>query len=201
MNLLQRIKLSADFAVFRTADSIRRFARAKRGVAAVEFAFIAPIMILLFVGTIELSAGVATNRKLSRTSSAIGDLITQSQQLTCNDVENIMDVSSKIMYPYKDPIVIVISVVDIKNGQAKVAKSVSRPAGNEYATGSLYPVPDKIKKDNTVLVAAKVTTTYTPSFGWAHFSEEDGIYFSQTPIPMDEELFLRPRIGGNVQMC
>ncbi|MCB1430467.1 MAG: pilus assembly protein, partial [Nitratireductor sp.] len=71
-----------------------RFREEVRGVAAVEFAFIAPIMILLFVGTIELSAGVATNRKLSRLSSTIGDLITQSQTLTTNDIDNIMDVSS-----------------------------------------------------------------------------------------------------------
>lgn len=199
MNLLQRTKLEIQWAAFHAAESARRFARAKRGVAAVEFAFIAPIMILLFVGTIELSAGVATNRKLSRTSSAIGDLITQSQQLTCNDVESIMDVSSKIMFPYKDPMVIVVSVVSIAGGQAKVTESMSRPTGNEKAIGSLYTVPDKIKKDGTVLVTANVTTTYTPSFGWAHFSSENGIYFSQTPIPMEEELFLRPRIGGNVE--
>ncbi len=184
-------------AAYRVVDEVRRFAAARRGVAAVEFAFIAPIMILLFVGTIELSAGISTNRKLSRVSSAVGDLITQSQALTCNDVENIMDISSKIMYPYKDPIVIVVSTINIASGQAKVVKSLSRPTGHELAPGTLYNVPAKIKKDGTSLVAANITTTYTPSFGWAHFSETDGVYFSQTPIPMDEELFLRPRIGGS----
>ena len=176
-----------------------RFREEARGVAAVEFAFIAPIMILLFVGTIELSAGVATNRKLSRLSSTIGDLITQSQTLTQNDINNIMDVSSKIMYPYKDPVTIVVTGIEINSsGQAKVKWSQSEPTGSAKATGSNYTVPTKIKKANTFLVAAEVSTSYTPSFGWAHYEANKGVYFSRTPIAMKEQLFLRPRIGGSV---
>jgi Flp pilus assembly protein TadG len=97
-----------------------RFAREARGVAAVEFAFVAPIMLLLFVGTIELSAGVSTNRKLSRLSSTIGDLVTQSQSLTQNDLNNIMDVSEKVMYPYSDGVIMILTGIEIANNQAKV---------------------------------------------------------------------------------
>ncbi len=175
-----------------------QFAREARGVAAVEFAFIAPIMILLFVGTIELSAGVSTNRKLSRLSSAIGDLVTQSQTLTRNDVDSIMKVSSKVMYPYSDQVTMVLTGVDINSGQAKVTWSRSSPAGNEKTVGALYTVPTKIKKDGSFLVAAEVRTNYTPSFGWAHFSASQGVYFSRTPIAMREEIFLRPRIGAKI---
>lgn len=177
-----------------------RFAGDRKGVAAVEFAFIAPILILLFIGTIELSAGVSTNRKLSRLSSTVGDLVTQSQQLTAGDVEAIMDVSSKIMYPYKDPVTIVLTGVQINAGLAKVVWSKSRPAGNEYAINANYTVPTKIKKDGTFLVAAEIKTTYTPSVGWIQYSEATGIDITYTPINMREELFLRPRIGSTVEL-
>ena len=63
-NLLKSMRAKAGYTV-------EGFARDARGVAAVEFAFIAPIMILLFVGTIELSAGISTDRKISRVASAI----------------------------------------------------------------------------------------------------------------------------------
>lgn len=179
------------------ADRIRAEVR---GVAAVEFAFIAPIMLLLFVGTIELSAGVSVNRKLSRLSSTIGDLVTQSQSLTQNDIENIMDVSKNVMYPYDDQsITIVVSGIDIDaDGNTSVVWSCSRPAGNGLPVGSPYTVPTKIKVPDTFLVAANITTSYTPSFGWAQYSASSGISFDQTSIPMEEELFLRPRIGRNV---
>ncbi|MFZ1815547.1 MAG: TadE/TadG family type IV pilus assembly protein [Rhizobiaceae bacterium] len=188
-------------ARLRLLCTVDRFRDETRGVAAVEFAFIAPIMILLFVGTIELSAGVSTNRKLSRLSSTVGDLITQSQSLTTGDIDNIMDVSGKIMYPYKDPLTIVVTGVEINSsGQAKVKWSRSEPTGHAKTVGTNYTVPTKIRKPSTFLVSARISTSYTPSFGWAHYEADKGVYFSRTPIAMSEELFLRPRIGASVEL-
>ena len=184
----------------RARQAVSGFRKDAGGVAAVEFAFIAPIMILLFVGTIELSAGISTDRKLSRVSSAVGDLITQSQSLTTSDVDNIMDISSKIMYPYKDQVKIIVTGISIDSGKATVTWSRSRPTGYAKAVGSSYTVPSKIKKDGTFLVAAQISTTYTPSFGWAHYEKDKGVYFSRTPIPMNEEIFLRPRVGSAVEL-
>lgn len=176
-----------------------RFRDEARGVAAVEFAFIAPIMLLLFVGTIELSAGVSVNRKLSRLSSTVSDLVTQSQSLTSSDVQSIMEVSSKVMHPYTDQVKIVITGLTISNGQARVDWSCAQN-DSKFAKGSIYNgVPSKIKTNGTYLVAAVVKTTYTPSFGWAQYSEADGISFDRTAIDMEEEIFLRPRIGSQVQ--
>lgn len=184
---------------FRAMVVIDRFMREARGVAAVEFAFIAPIMLLLFVGTIELSAGISVNRKLSRLSSTISDLVTQSQTLTSNDVANILDAASHVMYPYDEADVdIILTLVEIESGQAKVVTSCSRPSGKGYATGSLYTVPAKIKKDGTKLITAQVSTNYKPAFGWARYSEAEGVSFDNTAIPMEEEIFLRPRIGSSV---
>jgi Flp pilus assembly protein TadG len=172
-----------------------------RGVAAVEFAFIAPIMLLLFVGTIELSAGISVDRKLSRLSSTISDLVTQSDSLTSDEVNAIMDVSSKVMYPYDvSKVKIVLSLIKIETGTAKVVWSKSQPSGNELATGTPYTVPGKMKKNGTFLVATKVSTAYKPSFGWASYSAADGISFDSTAINMEEELFLRPRIGSTVTL-
>lgn len=183
----------------RAAMAASRFRKETGGVAAVEFAFIAPIMILLFVGTIELSAGISTNRKLSRVSSTIGDLITQSQTLTQNDIVNIMDVSAKIMYPYSQDLDIEVNLIDIAGGQATAVQRCTNASGC-VNVNEVYNVPAKIKKDGTFLVAAEISATYTPSFGWAHYEKGRGIYFSRTPIAMREELFLRPRIGSKVEI-
>ena len=179
--------------------AVDRFRDEARGVAAVEFAFIAPIMLLLFVGTIELSAGVSVNRKLSRLSSTVSDLVTQSQSLTANDIQAIMEVSSKVMHPYTDQVKIVITGMEITSGQARVTWSCAKN-DTKFAKGSIYSgVPTKIKTDGSYLVAAVVKTTYTPSFGWAQYSEANGISFDRTAINMEEEIFLRPRIGSQVQ--
>lgn len=184
----------------RLAKTLSRFGQDRGGVAAVEFAFIAPIMILLFVGTIELSAGISTDRKLSRVSSAIGDLVTQSQKLSASDVQNIMDISSKIMFPYSEDVDITITGIEIASGAAKSQWRCNITTGCAKLNGTNYDVPTKIKKDGSFLVSAVVSTTYTPSFGWAHFSKDKGIYFSRTPIDMRDEIFLRPRVGSTVEL-
>ena len=184
----------------RLAQTLSRFGQDRGGVAAVEFAFIAPIMILLFVGTIELSAGISTDRKLSRVSSAIGDLVTQSQKLSASDVQNIMDISSKIMFPYSEDVDITITGIEIASGAAKSQWRCNITTGCAKLNGTNYDVPTKINKDGSFLVSAVVSTTYTPSFGWAHFSKDKGIYFSRTPIDMRDEIFLRPRVGSTVEL-
>ncbi|MCG6858897.1 MAG: pilus assembly protein [Salaquimonas sp.] len=184
----------------RTGMAVSLFRRDQGGVAAVEFAFIAPIMILLFVGTIELSAGISTDRKLARVASAIGDLVTQSQVLTSNDIENIMNISAKIMYPYDESVDITITGMDIESGQAKSQWACNITTGCTDLNGTDYTVPAKIKKDGSFLVSAVVSTTYTPSFGWAHYDPKKGVYFSRTPIQMRDEIFLRPRIGSSIEL-
>ncbi len=177
------------------------FRHETRGVAAVEFAFIAPILILLLVGTVELSSGVAVNRKLSRLSSTLSDLVTQSQSLTNNDVNDIMDASAKVMHPYTSQVKIVLTGITVDaGGTAKVAWSKAKNATPLNAGATYSAVPVKIKKPGTFLVSAKVSTEYVPAFGWAHYSEEKGVYFSRTAINMDEEIFLRPRIGSEVKV-
>ena len=42
----------------------------RRGVAAIEFAMIVPIMLVMFFGTVEFSSGVAVDRKVSLVARA-----------------------------------------------------------------------------------------------------------------------------------
>ena len=58
--------------------AIRRFGRDRRGVSAVEFAFIAPVMIGLYLGCVEISDGVGADRKVSLTAAALANLTAQA---------------------------------------------------------------------------------------------------------------------------
>jgi Flp pilus assembly protein TadG len=51
----------------RMSHAFRRFARDRRGVSAVEFALLAPIMVALYLGCVEVSDAVSADRKVSLT--------------------------------------------------------------------------------------------------------------------------------------
>jgi Flp pilus assembly protein TadG len=155
-------------------ETFIRFRRGERGVAAVEFAFIAPIMILLFVGTLELSSGISVNRKLSRLSSTLSDLVTQSQNLDAAAVQDIMKAAAKVIHPYDEAKVkIVLTGINIDAANAA-----------------------KVEWSCAMNTTAKVTTDYEPTFGWAQFSGPNGLSFSRDVINMEEEIFLRPRMSA-----
>lgn len=177
----------------------KRLRRSRDGVAALEFALIAPLMILMFVGTLEVSAGVSVNRKVSRISSAISDLVTQSESLTGTDVNNIMDVAADIMRPHNETVKIRISGLAINSGQARVSWSCSS-SWSSLPSGTIFPAPSGILIDGTFMVVTQVEVDYTPMVGWARYSATDGVSFDMTGVTMDEQMFLRPRAGNAVSV-
>ena len=51
------------------------------GVAAVEFGFLAPILILMTFGTFEMTRAVIIHKRFQRATAMIGDLVSREQQL------------------------------------------------------------------------------------------------------------------------
>jgi Flp pilus assembly protein TadG len=56
---------------------LNRFARNRAGVAAIEFALILPIMVLLFLGLVDVTALISDNRKVSYSANLVADLVTR----------------------------------------------------------------------------------------------------------------------------
>lgn len=80
---------------------IRRFRRDQRGVSAVEFAFIAPVLIAFYFGMAEITQAIIAQRRTLGTASGIGDLVAQANgSITASNVDDIMSMSNVLMYPY-----------------------------------------------------------------------------------------------------
>ena len=77
----------------------RRAAQDRRGVAALEFALIAPLMILLYVGLAQLSSAIIASRHASHAASSLGDLVSQCSSVSDNDLGNIFGAASDILAP------------------------------------------------------------------------------------------------------
>jgi Flp pilus assembly protein TadG len=71
------------------------------GIAAIEFAMILPIMLVLFFGTVEISNGVAVYRKVTLMAHTLADLTSQSQEVqSTTDLPNFFAASTGVMMPY-----------------------------------------------------------------------------------------------------
>jgi len=78
---------------------LNRWRRDRRGVSAVEFAFIAPVLIVAYFGVAELCGAMLAQRKAGHVASEIGDLVTQYQTVHDSDITDFWAVGSAVMSP------------------------------------------------------------------------------------------------------
>ncbi|MGL4396029.1 MAG: TadE/TadG family type IV pilus assembly protein [Hyphomicrobium sp.] len=60
---------------------VRRFRDSISGIAAVEFAYIFPVFMLMISGTLEVSQGVVAHKRFQKAAAMIGDLISREEQI------------------------------------------------------------------------------------------------------------------------
>jgi Flp pilus assembly protein TadG len=78
----------------------RRFRKSQEGVAAVEFALILPLMLLIFFGVVESSMALLCRADISIMSSTAADLISQESTTNTADLSNVYAAASTVLYPY-----------------------------------------------------------------------------------------------------
>ena len=77
-----------------------RLAHDNRGLAAVEFAMIVPLMLVMFFGTVEFSSAVAVNRKVSMMAQTLSDLTSRYTNVGDTDISNFFTIGNAMLTPY-----------------------------------------------------------------------------------------------------
>jgi Flp pilus assembly protein TadG len=153
--------------VMNLGTAIKRLPGDCRGVTAVEFALMLPLMLTLFLGSVETSQGVATQRKVSLTVHALADVATQYTDITNADMTNILNAGAAIIAPYPaQQLTEVISELSINaQGQASVVWSDTL-GGTARTAGQVVNIPTALAVPNTYLIMAETQFSYTPSYGY-----------------------------------
>ncbi len=91
---------------------IARFLRDPRGVSAVEFAFVFPVMVLLYLGGTAMTQGVVLKRKTTLVTSTVGNIVSQYTNIADTDMTAIMGASTAVIQPYdSSPLGVIVSSV------------------------------------------------------------------------------------------
>jgi Flp pilus assembly protein TadG len=125
-------------------QSFRRLGREKGGLAAVEFAFVLPVMLSFFLGLVELGQALSARADVQNMASIGSDLIAQESQVTDSDLQNVYGALSAMLFPYPTSGVqiTISSIVDSGTaGTGKVAWSCTS-GGTQLATNSTWTLPN-----------------------------------------------------------
>lgn len=215
MNLRTKVSLQAGRAVLGLRAVLARSRGDTRGIAAVEFALILPLMLTLYLGSAELTQGVMASRKMTLVSRTISDLAAQQASgtpMTDATMTSIFNAAAAIMSPFDvSTLKMTISAVEfVANGtptsytangyDAKIRWSKVGPyGGTARACAKATPVANATSPSSTTLpsglfaagslIVADVSYTYDPVFGGSllAWSSTDSI------MTMKNTTYMRPR--------
>jgi Flp pilus assembly protein TadG len=169
---------------------VGRFAQDERGVSAVEFAMLLPLMITLYLGTVEVSQGIGIDRKVTLTTRTVADLASQVPSINNADMTNILSASAAVITPY-DASKLQVTVSSVKidaNGVAKVDWSDTLN-GTKRAAGSTVTLPTALNVASTSLIWSEVSYSYRPAIG----------YVITGTLNLSDQLYMRPRLSDSVK--
>ncbi len=127
---------------FKTPRILRRFRRGEGGVAAVEFALLAPLMVLLLIGSTEVTHLIWASGRLNATTAAMGNVLTQERTLNDSVFSEVMNAAPMIMRPYENNSLsfeVVSAVACYESGHTRPTYVVSWSRG--WENGSTVPGP------------------------------------------------------------
>lgn len=173
----------------RAPGLLMRLLRAERATALIEFAFAAPVLMALYLGSFQLMDCVSRWRKVTVTTRALADMTSQYTSISKTELDTLLAASQQIMAPYSsDPGSFRISLVTIDaGGNATVAWSRGLRA-TPLTVGASYNVPASVKKNGVSLVVADVSYLYTP----VALSSMIG------NIPLGDQIFMMPRGSATI---
>jgi Flp pilus assembly protein TadG len=170
-----------------------------KGVSAVEFAMIIPLMFVMFFGMLDLSNGFAVDRKISQISQGIADLASRYTTLAETDVTNFFIIADAMLTPYdKTQLKATISQVYI-DPSTKTAKVVWSRGDEKKNVGTVVTVPTNlIVKDaagnylpNQYLILGEANYKYVPTIGWV---------VPKGGLTLTDAMYTRPRQTSCVVM-
>lgn len=142
---------------------LRRFARDRRGVAAVEFALTLPVMLILYFGMVEATQAMLANRRSGYLTTAVGDLVTQQAQVTASQVDDIFDAGSAVLTPFStEGLSIRVTSISI-DGNGRPSQEWTRADG-DIPPANLSDIDQKLLEPNTALVRAETIYRFETPF-------------------------------------
>jgi Flp pilus assembly protein TadG len=168
------------------------FWRDRRGVSAVEFAFLAPVLLLFYCGMAELTQAMMAQRRLTHLTSSIGDIVAQQTRLTDARRTDVFKVGGILMAPFPSAKLrmCLYSVISDANGKDVVdwVEPNNAPTNCPADAAVVTNIPTSVLPASASVIVSKASYDYTSPMK----------LISPNPITFRSTFYLKPRLSDSV---
>jgi len=166
--------------------SIQRFRSNAEGVAAVEFALVFPVLILLLMGSFDVTRAFIAHEKIKKTAYTLDQLITKAPALNANDVQKTMAATTAILAPIDASGI----HIDVSYRYIDASGKISERWTQTYPKGSSPSSSSDLPKSYSDLRDVGYLST---NVRYTYSSVLSGLFFDK--LEMNAQSIVRPRPG------
>jgi Flp pilus assembly protein TadG len=170
---------------------LQRFARDRRAVAVVEFALVLPVILVMYLGMVEITRAVSNSRKVTLLARTLSDLTARGAVPSMADI---FAASAAVLAPFKSSDAkMVVSAIGVYGSgagvQGRVCSSQASGGATALAVNSVVPVPTGFETKGARFIRADVDMDYTPMLGsailqWVTGGRSSIQFGEKTPWPV-----------------
>jgi Flp pilus assembly protein TadG len=168
----------------------RRFAASTRGVAAIEFAMIMPVLAIMFLASFDGGRAIAAYMKVRAATYALAAITNQYSTIQSSDMTSIVGAAAAVMAPYattsSNPVITISQITISSTGKATVSWSYSQGGTARAQTSSITLPATALDINSSYLILAEVSYTFTPLFG----------FFTAGALTLSDNLYVTPRVSN-----
>lgn len=145
---------------------LQQFASAKRGLAAVEFAIIAPMMIFLLFGTVELIDVLGANKRAQNAAASLADVVARDTEVSNAEITGLWSALDVLMFP-DDSVNMQVRITSVTIVDATTARVVWSEGHGMSARVANSPVdlPAQMMVAGTSVIMAETVYPYDSPLG------------------------------------
>lgn len=180
----------------------QRFRSDERGVAAMEFAILAPLIIGIYLGLAEFGVALGTERKVSHSASVAGDLAAQVESLDEGQIEDLISAALHVadLKEYRRYGIRLRSYYRLANGNVRSEGQVFYRTGGHGGAPMIAgrDITEEMMPRGSGLIVASVRHRYVPfGFGSVNGDGSDEEFLPNS-FDMEQIFMLKPRRSSKV---
>jgi len=188
---IEKLKTHSPLRKLMSSASPRRLSRVYKadedGIAAIEFAIIAPVMIAMYFGLAEIASAISVDRRISHGTNVAGDLATQQPEIKDGDIEEVLAAALRVMNirDVNNVAIDMESFILPSEGAAPESRGrirINNNVGN-FTKFDASKLDEKLLNEKSGVVVTRVKYKYTPL----------QLRFFDSTITLEETFLLKPR--------
>lgn len=173
--------------------TLKRFAIADRGIAAVEFALILPFMAMMYLGGFEVMQEISAERQVSLTSSTVAEIVSQYSTISASQtMPGILAASTTVLLPFSaSNAKVTVTCINIDStGKIATVSWSQSSTGVGRTKGSTVVLPAALYVANGTVILGETSYSYTPVI--------DFMKFGSTTLA--SSIYMLPRQPGTIAL-